>query len=200
VKNKTAAHRSSFKLRRARGEELISYDKLSILRRHCCFSASRAQASVEACDPRLWTGEVGKCSQKVSEWERWQTGWRERCPQRARWSARRRPDLPRPGAKGTNAPYRLPFSAYRQETPIDRKLKLWFNRARQTKLRTELFRPMKSSALHKLLALTLTASGLLAQTAFALITIETVPVGNAGNTADPTTGYGAVGYDYGIGK
>jgi sulfatase modifying factor 1 len=59
---------------------------------------------------------------------------------------------------------------------------------------------MKSSALHKLLALTLTASGLLAQTAFALITIETVPVGNAGNTADPTTGYGAVGYDYGIGK
>ena len=46
----------------------------------------------------------------------------------------------------------------------------------------------------------LTAGGLLAQTASALITIDTVPVGNAGNAADPTTGFGAVGYQYGIGK
>ncbi len=59
---------------------------------------------------------------------------------------------------------------------------------------------MKSSTLPKLLVLTLTASGLLGQTASALITIDSVPVGNAGNAADPTTGYGAVGYDYGIGK
>ena len=59
---------------------------------------------------------------------------------------------------------------------------------------------MNTSSLPKLLLLTLAAGGLLLQTASALITIETVPVGNAGNEADPTTGYGAVGYDYGIGK
>ncbi len=59
---------------------------------------------------------------------------------------------------------------------------------------------MNTSSLPKLLFVTLTAGGLLLQTASALITIETVPVGNAGNAADPTTGYGAVGYDYGIGK
>lgn len=58
---------------------------------------------------------------------------------------------------------------------------------------------MKLSPLLKLLVLTLVASGLLAQTASALITIDTVPVGNAGNAND-TTGYGAVDYDYGIGK
>lgn len=52
----------------------------------------------------------------------------------------------------------------------------------------------------KLFNLTFAAAGMLAQSASALITIETVPVGNAGNAADPTTGYGAVGYDYGIGK
>ena len=61
-------------------------------------------------------------------------------------------------------------------------------------------RLMKYSLSRKLLVLTLAAAGLLAQTASALITIDTVPVGNAGNAADPTTGYGAVGYDYGIGK
>ena len=59
---------------------------------------------------------------------------------------------------------------------------------------------MNTSSLPKLLFVTLAAGGLLLQTASALITIETVPVGNAGNEADPTTGYGAVGYDYGIGK
>jgi len=59
---------------------------------------------------------------------------------------------------------------------------------------------MKLSPLHKLLVLTLAAGGMLAQTASALITIETVPVGNAGNATDPTTGYGVVSYDYGIGK
>ena len=59
---------------------------------------------------------------------------------------------------------------------------------------------MNTSSLPKFLFVTLAAGGLLTQTASALITIETVPVGNAGNEADPTTGYGAVGYDYGIGK
>ena len=38
-----------------------------------------------------------------------------------------------------------------------------------------------------------------AQTALALITIDTVPVGNSGNAND-STGYGGVGYDYAIGK
>jgi formylglycine-generating enzyme required for sulfatase activity len=32
------------------------------------------------------------------------------------------------------------------------------------------------------------------------ITIDTVPVGNAGNAADAATGHGSVGYDYSIGK
>ena len=59
---------------------------------------------------------------------------------------------------------------------------------------------MKHALSQKLFLLTLTAGGLLAQTASALITIDSVPVGNAGNAADPTTGYGAVSYDYGIGK
>ena len=58
---------------------------------------------------------------------------------------------------------------------------------------------MNNSSLPKLLFLTLAASGLLVQTASALITIDTVPVGNAGNAND-TTGYGGVDYDYGIGK
>jgi sulfatase modifying factor 1 len=58
---------------------------------------------------------------------------------------------------------------------------------------------MKNTNLRKLLVLTLATAGLVTQTASALITIETVPVGNTGNTADTTT-YGAVGYDYGIGK
>ena len=51
----------------------------------------------------------------------------------------------------------------------------------------------------KFLVLTLTFYGMVAQTASALITIETVPVGNAGN-ANYYPGYGAVGYDYSIGK
>ncbi|MSU59757.1 MAG: PEP-CTERM sorting domain-containing protein [Pedosphaera sp.] len=58
---------------------------------------------------------------------------------------------------------------------------------------------MKTSTISKLLGLTLAAGGLLAQTAAAQISIDFVPVGNAGNAADTTT-YGAVGYDYGIGK
>jgi sulfatase modifying factor 1 len=52
----------------------------------------------------------------------------------------------------------------------------------------------------KLFVLTLVAGGMLVQTASALIAIETVPVGNAGNAGTPSTGYGAVGYDYRIGK
>ena len=58
---------------------------------------------------------------------------------------------------------------------------------------------MKTSPISKLLVLTLAVGVLLAQTASALVTIETVPVGNAGNAAD-TTGYGAVAYDYALGK
>jgi len=59
---------------------------------------------------------------------------------------------------------------------------------------------MKHSPMSKLLILTLAIVGLLAQTASALITIDSVPVGNGGNAADPATGFGAVGYDYAIGK
>ena len=59
---------------------------------------------------------------------------------------------------------------------------------------------MKHKHSHKFFLTTVIAGGLLAQTASALITSDSVPVGNAGNAADPTTGLGAVGYDYAIGK
>ena len=36
--------------------------------------------------------------------------------------------------------------------------------------------------------------------AMAVVNIAWVPVGNAGNAADPSTGYGSVGYAYNIGK
>ena len=36
--------------------------------------------------------------------------------------------------------------------------------------------------------------------ACALISIDTVAVGNANNSPDPTTGFGTVGYEYSIGK
>ena len=32
------------------------------------------------------------------------------------------------------------------------------------------------------------------------LTVDTVPVGDPGNANDPATGYGAVGYEYRIGK
>lgn len=54
--------------------------------------------------------------------------------------------------------------------------------------------------LKKIFLLTLTACGLLTQTASALVTIDSVYVGNIGNAADPTTGYGSVNYGYSIGK
>jgi hypothetical protein len=57
---------------------------------------------------------------------------------------------------------------------------------------------MKKPRLYKLLGLTLASGGLLAQSGFALITIDSVPVGNAGNATDPTTSFGAVDYTYGI--
>ena len=41
---------------------------------------------------------------------------------------------------------------------------------------------------------------LLAMPATAAVVIDWVPVGNANNPADPTTGYGSVGYNYKIGK
>lgn len=43
------------------------------------------------------------------------------------------------------------------------------------------------------------ATALVSSAALGTITINTVAVGNPGNTADPTTGYGAVGYAYNIG-
>ncbi len=46
-----------------------------------------------------------------------------------------------------------------------------------------------------LAAVTLTGGAICAQP----ITIETVPVGNVGNAPD-TTGFGAVGYNYNIGR
>ena len=52
---------------------------------------------------------------------------------------------------------------------------------------------------NKTLALALVAGGITANNTSALITMDTVPVGNAGNANDPTTGYGAVGYNYSIG-
>ncbi len=48
--------------------------------------------------------------------------------------------------------------------------------------------------------LTLAASAALITSTSASVTIDWVTVGNAGNSADPLTGYGAVGYEYRIGK
>lgn len=48
--------------------------------------------------------------------------------------------------------------------------------------------------------LTLAASAALITSASASVTMEWVTVGHAGNAADPTTGYGAVAYNYQIGK
>ncbi len=51
--------------------------------------------------------------------------------------------------------------------------------------------------------LVITLAALLAASSVEAVTIETVPVGNPGNAPDTrysTTGYGAVGYDYRIGK
>ncbi|MEK7780832.1 MAG: SUMF1/EgtB/PvdO family nonheme iron enzyme [Verrucomicrobiota bacterium] len=59
---------------------------------------------------------------------------------------------------------------------------------------------MKRTNPFQKLGLALIACSLVTHTACALVTIDSVPVGNAGNAADPATGYGAVGYDYGIGK
>lgn len=70
-----------------------------------------------------------------------------------------------------------------------------------SKLKTKVLqKTMKDLQLHRLIVLALAVGGLMAQTASALITIDTVAVGNAGNAIDPTTGLGAVGYDYSIGK
>jgi len=52
----------------------------------------------------------------------------------------------------------------------------------------------RKMALAGLAAIALAAGGAMAE-----ITIETVPVGNPGNPADPETGYGAVDYAYNIG-
>lgn len=45
-----------------------------------------------------------------------------------------------------------------------------------------------------------TVSGPAVSTASAQITIPTVPIGNPGNAADPTTGFGSVAYTYNIGQ
>ena len=49
-------------------------------------------------------------------------------------------------------------------------------------------------------ALVLALAGMTISNASALITIDAVNVGDAGNPNDPTTGFGAVGYNYGIAK
>lgn len=59
---------------------------------------------------------------------------------------------------------------------------------------------MRASPLHNLLGITFAVGWMMVQNVSAFVTIDTVPVGNAGNANDPTTGYGAVGYDYRIGK
>lgn len=48
--------------------------------------------------------------------------------------------------------------------------------------------------------LPLAVSAAVITSASATVTIDWVSVGNAGNAADPSTGYGAVGYNYQIGK
>jgi formylglycine-generating enzyme required for sulfatase activity len=48
--------------------------------------------------------------------------------------------------------------------------------------------------------LTSAAIAALITSAYGSVTIDWVTVGNSGNAADPTTGYGAVGYEYKIGK
>jgi sulfatase modifying factor 1 len=59
---------------------------------------------------------------------------------------------------------------------------------------------MKRLHLYELLALVLASGLMLVETASALVTIDSVPVGDIGNPNDPTTGYGAVNYGYSIGK
>jgi formylglycine-generating enzyme len=59
---------------------------------------------------------------------------------------------------------------------------------------------MKDSNLNKRLAHALAVVVMLAQTASAVVTIDTVHVGNIGNANDPSTGYGGVNYGYSIGK
>jgi formylglycine-generating enzyme required for sulfatase activity len=44
------------------------------------------------------------------------------------------------------------------------------------------------------------AASVFSSLGFASVAIDWVTVGNSGNAADPTTGYGAVGYEYKIGK
>ena len=56
------------------------------------------------------------------------------------------------------------------------------------------------NALTKTLALTLASWGMMAGNASALITIDTVPVGDINNPPDWGPGYGSVGYSYAIGK
>ena len=52
----------------------------------------------------------------------------------------------------------------------------------------------------KILLLIVSVVLVLNSSAHATVTMDFVPVGNAGNTADSLTGYGAVGYNYSIGK
>jgi sulfatase modifying factor 1 len=50
------------------------------------------------------------------------------------------------------------------------------------------------------MAVLVAVTALAATSASAQITIPTVPIGNPGNAADPTTGFGAVSYTYNIGR
>lgn len=60
-------------------------------------------------------------------------------------------------------------------------------------------KPVKPITMTVVAALGL-ALGMMATGTTQAITIDTVAVGNAGNAADPTTTYGAVSYEYNIGK
>jgi len=59
---------------------------------------------------------------------------------------------------------------------------------------------MKNNRTIQSLGLAVLAGISLVTPAMAVVNIAWVPVGNAGNSADPSTGYGAVGYSYQIGK
>jgi sulfatase modifying factor 1 len=59
---------------------------------------------------------------------------------------------------------------------------------------------MKRLHLYELLALVLASGLMLVETASALVTIDSVYVGDIGNPNDPTTGFGGVNYGYAIGK
>ena len=57
-----------------------------------------------------------------------------------------------------------------------------------------------TSSFRPAMLVAVTVAACSATSAMAQITIPTVPIGNPGNAADPTTGYGSVAYSYNIGS